>query len=81
MVTFLTMAQFTFMATDQGSGGEIGKAHRPSFLWATYLPYPTHFVTYGLPTNLRVLIGHLPIYPKATYGLPTSLPMGHLGTT
>jgi len=65
------------MATDQEPRGEISKAHRPNYPWATYLPYPPCclWATY-LP---RVLIGHLPIYPKATYGLPTYLPMGHLG--
>ncbi len=84
MVTFLTMAQFTFMATNQGSGGEI-QVRLTNLVFCglpTYLPtYPADIVTYGLPTYLRVLIGHLPIYPKATYGLPTSVPMGHLGTT
>jgi len=78
MVTFLTTGQFTFMATDQGQGGEIGKAHVPSYLWATYSPtllkflpmgylltYLTQILTYGLPTYLRVLIGHLLIYPWA----------------
>jgi hypothetical protein len=67
------------MATNQEQGGEIGKAHRPSFPWATYLPYPPCCLcaTY-LP---RVLIGHLLIYPKASYSLPIYLPMGHLRTT
>jgi hypothetical protein len=67
------------MATDQEQKGEISMAYRPSFPWATYLPYPPCclWATY-LP---RVLIGHLPIYPKTTYGLHTYLPMGHLGTT
>jgi len=67
------------MATDQEPGGEIGKARRPSYPWATYLPYPPSclWATY-LP---KVLIGHLHIYLKATYGLRTYLPMGHLRTT
>jgi hypothetical protein len=75
MVTFPTMGQFTFMAKDQG---EIGKAHRPSYLWVTY---PTHRVTYGLHNYLRVLIHNLPIYPKAIYRLLTYLSMGRLGAT
>ncbi len=75
------------MATNQEQGGEIGQAHRASFPWATYIPYPPCclWATYLLRVLIghlpRVLIGHLPIYPKATYGLPAYLPMGHLGTT
>ncbi len=68
MVTFLTMAEFTFMATDQGSGGEIGKAHQPSFLWATYIPYPPCYLwaTYLL---------------KSTHRPPTYLPKSYLWST
>jgi hypothetical protein len=68
MVTFLTMAWFTFMATDQDSGGEIGKAHQPSFLWATYLPYPPCYLwaTYLL---------------KSTHRPPTYLPKSYLWST
>jgi hypothetical protein len=63
------------MARDRG---EIGQAHRLSYLWVTY---PTHLVTYGLYNYLGVLIRNLPIYPKAMHGSPTYLSMGHLGTT
>jgi hypothetical protein len=57
------------MVTDQGPGGEIGRTHRPSYLWATYPPCYLRLHTY-----LSLLIGHLPSYPKVTYGLPTYLP-------